>query len=741
MKKLLIIFTLFFFNSANSEIVKSIVIKGNERISDETIKVYGDIQLNQDYTQGRINKILKNLYSTDFFEDVSVQLSNGVLQVNLKEYQTINAIELRGEKAKKVKKVILERIQLKEKSSYIKSALNDDINLIKKLYSNLGYNFTKVDAKIQKFSENRVNLVFIIDKGTKTKISKIYFIGDKKIKDRRLRDIIVSEEDKFWKIITKNTNLNKANTELDKRLLVNYYKSVGYYDVQIISSSAEIKNENKTNLTFNINAGPRYRINKISTKLDPVINKNLFLPVNKEFKKIVGKYYSPFLVKKLLEEIDRVIDDNDLQFIEHSVSEVISDDNIEIQFNIFEGSKESVERINIKGNTITAETVIRGELLLDEGDPFNRLKLDQSINRLKGRNIFGEVKKEVLSGSSNDMKIINITVEEKPTGEISAGAGVGTQGGSFAFDIKENNWLGKGIQIASFIDVNQETLKGQIQFSNPNHNFSGNELNYHISSIQNDKPDSGYENSLISLGVGTQFEQYKDIYLSPSLNVSFDDLDVDSTASANLKKQAGSFSELSLDYGVTVDKRDRTFMPTDGYFSSFSQTLPVYADSPYIKNTLAFSKYKTVSKNLVGAFKLYASNVTGLSNEDVRLSRRINLPSRKIRGFEYGKIGPKDGADYIGGNNAVAANLEANLPNILPESTKTEISLFLDFANIWGVDYDSTLPESSKLRSSFGGVIGWTSPVGPMSFVLSQNISKADTDKEETFSFRLGTTF
>ena len=155
----------------------------------------------------------------------------------------------------------------------------------------------------------------------------------------------------------------------------------------------------------------------------------------------------------------------------------------------------------------------------------------------------------------------------------------------------------------------------------------------------------------------------------------------------------------------------------------------------------SFSKYKTLTKDLVGAFKLHASNVTGLSNEDVRLSRRISLSSRKIRGFEPGKIGPKDGADYIGGNNAVAANFEANLPNILPESTKTEVSVFLDFANVWGVDYDSTLPESSKLRSSFGGVIGWISPVGPMSFVLSQNITKADTDQTESFSFRLGTTF
>tara|TARA_B100001250_G_C19798648_1_gene789937 strand:+ start:63 stop:2288 length:2226 start_codon:yes stop_codon:yes gene_type:complete len=741
MRKFLFIFFFIFFNYANAELANELVIEGNKRISAETIKVYGDIKLKSDYSSNDIDEILEKLYSTNFFQNVSISLNNGILKITVKEYDIINSILIEGEKSTKVKDGILKRLSLKEKGSFIKNLLKQDVDIIKRLYASIGYNFAKVEAKIENFSENRINVVFLIDRGDKTKISEIRFIGDKKVKDRRLRDIIVSEEHRFWKVLSKNTNLNNENIQLDKRLLVNYYKSIGYYDVQVLSSNAEIDELNRTSLTFNIDAGTRYKIKKISTNVDPVLDKELFIPLNKEFKKIIGKYYSPFIVKDLLEELDLLINNNDLQFIEHSVNEIVDDKNIEIKINIFEGAKQTVERINIKGNTITNESVIRSELELDEGDPFNNLKLDQSIANLKARNLFGDVRKKIESGSSTDLKVVDITVEEKPTGEISAGAGIGTSGGSFAFNIKENNWLGRGIQVSSFVDVSEETFKGQIQIRDKNFNHTNNDLSYHISSVTNDKPDSGYENSIISSGIGTRFEQYKDIYLAPSIVATHDDLTVQSSASSNLKKQAGSFTDVALDYSLQSDKRNRRFMPTDGYISTFAQAVPLYADSAYLKNVYSFSTYNSFTEDFVGAFKFYASTINGWSDEDVRLSKRLIIPSSRLRGFESGRVGPKDGEDYIGGNYATAINLETNLPNLLPDSSRTEVSLFLDVGNVWGVDYDSSIDESNKLRSSVGSAINWTSPIGPVSFVISQNLSKANTDKTESFNFRLGTTF
>jgi outer membrane protein insertion porin family len=734
------LFFLFFLN-LSAEIIQKLDVKGNKRISGETIKVYGEITLGKDYSSFDLNKVLKNLYNTNFFEDIKISLDNGVLDILVKEYAVINNIDIQGEPSKKIKKKVLENLSLQPKESFIENNVSQDVNLMKKIYATLGYNFVNIESKIENFDSNRVNLIYFLDRGKKTNIKKINFTGDKKIKDKRLRDIIASEESKFWKFLSKNTFLNNNNIELDKRLLINYYKSLGYYDVQVLSSNAEISKENQTNLTYTINAGVRYRVMKITTDVSSVLDKNLFTPLQDSFKKTIGKYYSPFRVKKLLDELDLLIASNDLQFIEHSVSEVLEGDSIEIKINIFEGKKQLVEKVNIIGNTVTEDTVIRSALLLDEGDPFSNLKLTQSIARIKSKNIFGEVEYKITNGLNKDQKIIEIKVEEKPTGEISAGAGIGTSGGSFSFSVAENNWLGKGVNVSTNIELSKQTFTGGFYVTNPNYNFSGNSLSYYVSNTSNNKPDSGFKNNIITTGIGTRFEQYRNVYLAPNLSLSHDVLEVQSTASKALKKQKGTFTDLSFEYSVTLDARDKVYAPTDGYISSFSQQLPIYADSPYLSNSYSFSKYQSITPNALGRFKLFATAINGLDDKDVRLSKRKNLSTSRLRGFEAGKVGPKDGNDYIGGNYAIASNFEISLPNLLPEGTKTDVGVFLDLGNVWEVDYDKDLDDSNKIRSSAGINTDWLSPIGPLSFVFAQNISKASTDVTEFFNFRLGTTF
>ncbi len=740
-KYIIIIFLLFFSSNSFSEIVNKVVVLGNERISKETILVYGEISVPANYEKNDLNKIIKNLYSTNFFDDIRTSIKNGVLEIIIKEYPIINSITVEGEPKEERIKQLKDTIQTKKNSPYIKNIVSDDIEIIKKLYLSQGFNFTKINSKIEEITENRINLFFFIEKGEKTKISKINFIGDKKIRDRRLRDIIVSQEHKFWKVLTKSVFLNNRNIELDKRLLSNYYKSLGYYDVQVLSSNAEIETKSSTVLTYNIDAGTRYRIQKISTNVDSAIDKSIFVPLNKKFKKIVGNYYSPFTIKKLLDEVDLLVAKNDVQFVEHSVSEILVKDNIEVKINIYEGEKQIVEKINIKGNSVTNESVIRSELLLDEGDPFSLLKLKQSISRIQSRGIFSDVKRNISDGSIKNSKIIDIIVEEQPTGEISAGAGVGTNGGSIAFTIKENNYLGRGLEVSTSIEADEESLKGQVRVIDPNFNFSGNSVGWIVSSTSNDKPDAGYKNSLMTSGINTTFEQYKDVYLTAALNLNYDDLEVQSTASDSLKKQAGTFTDLAFDYGIRLDTRDKAYMPTSGSIASFAQTIPLYADTPYLRNKFTLSKYNAFGEDVVGSFKFYLSSINGLQGEDVRLSKRAKIPSTRLRGFKPAKIGPKDGTDYVGGNYAAAINLETNLPNLFPESTKTDVGLFLDFGNLWGVDYDSSVDESNKIRSSVGINTSWLSPIGPMSFVLSQNLSKADTDETQSFTFNLGTSF
>ena len=741
------IYTVLFFLissfNLNADILKKIEVDGNKRISQETIIVYGDIEINRNYNQTDIDNVIKKLFETKFFSNISTSFNNGVLKITVVENPIIKSIILEGEKTKKFREAILTSMSLKEKSSFIKSDVKNDLEIIKFFYQTLGYYSPEVEARVQEVSdgENLVNLIFDITRGKREKITKINFIGDKKIKTKRLRDVIASEEAKFWKVISRNVYLNEQRIELDKRLLKNYYLSKGYYDVQVLSSNIFLKDKEGIELSFSISAGKRYRIKKISTNIDPVFDKSIFRPLKSKFTKFAGEYYSPFKIAKILENIDDIVDDNELQFVEHNVSETIDGDFINIKFNIFEGRKVQIERVNISGNTVTNDSVIRSELDLDEGDPFSKVKLEKSISKLESKNIFKSVNLNLRDGSSKDLKIMEIKVEEKPTGEISAAAGTGTDGTTFAFGLKENNYLGKGYKVDTNLEISQASIRGALDVIIPNYAYSGNSVDFGVQSIRTDRSDSGYENTLTSFGLGTRFEQYDDIYLSPRLTFSHDDLDVESTASSSLKRQAGTFTDLTFSYGLERDTRDRTFMPTDGSIIGFRQGIPVYADDhSSIFNQLSYSKYHTFSDNLIGAVKFYSAAITALE-DDVRISKRLHIPSRRLRGFESRKVGPVDNGDYVGGNYAAALNFEAALPNLLPESTQTDIAGFVDFANLWHADYDASVGQSSIIRSSIGIATNMYTPIGPLNFVLAQDLSAADSDTTQTFKFQIGTSF
>ena len=290
----------FILSSLNSAIINKIEIIGNDRVSDQTIIVYGDIKVNEDINEQKLNQILNDLYSTDFFEDVKVQIKDNVLIINLKEYSVINKLIFFGEPSNRIKSEIKKNIKSKEKGSFIKSYISQDIETIKNLYSSIGYNFSKIEAKVNKIDDRNIDLIIDITRGEKTKISSINFIGDKKIRDRRLRDVIASEEDRFYKFISRNTNFSQNLIDLDIRLLKNYYKSLGYYNVRVRSNSAEINDSGNIDLIYSIDAGERYIVNKISTEVDPIFDKELFNPLKKSYKRLIGNFYSPFEVKKIV---------------------------------------------------------------------------------------------------------------------------------------------------------------------------------------------------------------------------------------------------------------------------------------------------------------------------------------------------------------------------------------------------------------------------------------------------------
>ena len=725
-----------------AEIVKKVEIQGNQRITKETIIIYGDIKIGSNYETSDVNLLIKKLYDTKFFSNISTQLKEGNLIIKVQENPIVNTIVFNGEKTKKYKETILTLISVREKSSFINNYVKSDINIIKEFYRNLGYYFTKIDAEIEKLDKNRVNLIYSINKGERAKIAKIFFLGDKKIKEKRLRDIITSQENKFWKFISKSVSLNKGRIELDKRLLKSYYKNKGYYEVQVSSSNVEYSEGDGFILTFSINAGERYKFKKISLEVSEALDKSAFSSLEKEFDKIVGDYYSVNKIKKVLDKIDKLSELKELQFINHRVIDSLGKDTVDIKIQTYEVDQCIIERINVVGNSITNDSVIRSEMIVDEGDPFSVLLVNKSINRLKGRGIFGTVEQKILEGSKPDLKVLEISVEERATGEISAGAGVGTDGTAFMAAITENNWLGRGIKLRSNLSVSSTNVSGGLAVSNPNFNYSGNAVRANIDVSTADlKTTSGYASSKTGFGLGTSFEQYENIYISPGLSMSVEDIKVQSDASDRIKKMGGDYFNMDFDYAIILDKRNQSWQPTDGYRTKFYQSIPLVVDSSSLLNTFEYSGYHSLSDDMIGSIKFLASSINGLQGEDTRLTSRLFLPQKRIRGFDSRKVGPKDGINYVGGNYATALSFEASLPNLLPETTKTDISIFMDNANVWHVDYSNALSDSSKLRSSVGVAANVWTPVGPLSFVLAQDLSKADTDETQGFRFNIGTSF
>ena len=745
MKKIFftITFIILFSSNLSSEIINKINIEGNKRISKETIILFGNIEKNKDYTNNDLNNILKELYKTDFFKKIEIEIQNNNLNIIVVENPVIKNLIVNGVKSNKYNELIRENLVIKEKSSFIESKVKKDISLIKNSFKAIGYYFVNIDTEIKSNeANNTIDLIYNIDLGKKAKISKIKFLGNKVYKDRKLRNIITSEEYKFWKFISQNKYLNAERINLDKRLLENFYKNKGYYLVKINNSYANFLNDESFELIFDIDTGQKFYFNNIKLNLPYDYKRKNFNNVEKIFKKLEGETYSNNDIKKILDEIDKIALQKEYQFINAEISETIISNKIDFNINISESEKNYIERINILGNTYTREEVIRNALLVDEGDPFNEILSNKSINNIKALNIFKKVNYNSVDGSSKHNKILNIEVEEKPTGEIAAGAGVGTTSNQISFGIKEKNYLGRGIALDANITVSTEGVKGLLDVTNPNYNDSDNMIFLRIeSSNENNLDDFGYEVTKYGFKLGTRFEQYSNVYFSPALSIYQEDLRTTDKASSNLQKQSGESFEVIIPYKLILDERDQKYKPTDGSMTFFSQSLPLLTDDGSLINTFEHNRYHKFADEMIGRIGIYLQTANSITNKDVRISKRTYLPQSKLRGFVPGKIGPVDGSDFIGGNYAAAINLSTDLPFILPTVQSADFKFFFDAANVWGVDYSSTIDDSNKIRSSTGVSVDWFTPVGPLNFSLSAPLTKNSTDSTEGFRFNLGTTF
>ncbi len=734
--------SIFFISKSKSEVVKEFQVKGNDRIPIETILMFTEFNIGENLNENEANNILKNLYKTNFFSEVELKLKNNKLIIFVKENPLIQNINYKGIKSKKVLEEIKKNLLLRSRSSYNKTLLTEDTNKIQTTLQNLGYYFSNIETSIEILDDNKVNIIYDIDIGDKAKLKKISFIGNKIYKNAKLKSIIISEEFKFWKFISGRKYLKEDFISLDKRLLKNFYLNKGYYDVKINSSFAKLIKNDEFELIFNIDAKQKFFFGDLNLNLPDDYDRNNFSNIDKLFNKIQGQPYSLNSVRDILDEIDLIVLSDQFESIKAVVNESFENDKINLDFSINETEKFIVERINIFGNTITRENVIRNNLLIAEGDIYNDILTKKSENNVKSLNIFKKVETKVIDGKSDKSKIIEIEVEEKATGEIMAGAGVGTGGGTISFGVKENNYLGKGIKFDTNLSLDSESIKGQIEVSNPNYNNSDKAVFFKLQSQEIDRLDAfGYKTNKNGFSIGTKFEYLNDLNLGLETSAFYEEMETDGTASKKQKDQAGTYLDTFIGASFDYDKRNQKYKTSKGFRSIYNLDLPVISDTNTLTNTYRYNYYLELFEENITSTSLLFKASNSLTNDNIKLSERLFVPSRRLRGFENGKIGPKDGEDFVGGNFISSINFNSTIPQLFPNAQNFDFVFFVDLANVWGVDYDSSLDEDNDIRSSIGLAVDWLTVVGPMNFSLAQPISKNSGDITETFRFNLGTTF
>jgi len=722
--------------------IKKVNIVGNARVNSTTIESLVDKKINN-IDSIYINNLTKKIYDTDFFADVKVSFNQDILTITVSENPIVNFFYLNGVKDSDLDQVN-KIIKLKENNIFSSSKLKKDIEATREFFNASGYYQATIVPEIIKIDNNQINLIINIDKKEIFKIKNIYFIGNKYFSSSQLLEVVSSSEDAWWKFFSSSA-LSEQKIEYDKQLLKDFYKNKGFFDIQIESAFASLDKNNNFSLTFSINSGIKYKFGDFDLKKigvsyeDKVINEIRIISI----KLLENQIYSTEIINKLNREVTNYLESKKYNNFEIDIQELKKEDKINIAFQISDSQKVLINKININGNSITEEKVIRDNMLLAEGDYLNLTKAKKSVDNIKAKQLFSKVEYKIENAEKKDFKDFNLFVKEQPTGSITAGLGYGTNGAIFEAGINERNFLGQGINLNFNGRLSTEKISGVFSYNDPNFKNTSKELAMSLYSEKDEYKNAGYDNKRVGTNLSTRYEIYEDIYFRPNIGIQHDSLDITGTVSNLLRSRQGNTLTSSVGYLFSIDSRDSKLNPTSGTVFYFSQDIDtLVSDIHAFKTSIGGTVYKElINDKFIGSAKARLANSTAINNKDIKISDRLFPSSSDLRGFESRGVGPVDTNDHIGGNNLATLSFKSTFPNPIPDSLRSTTYLFLDMGNVWSVDYSDTILSSSKIRSTTGIALDFMSPLGPLSFTYSIPISKASTDKEQNFLFNIGSSF
>lgn len=727
--------------------VSEVAVEGTQRIDPNTVRTYMTLKEGDLFDTGKVNGSLKALYATGLFADVTISREGDRLVVRVVENPIINRIAFEGNDELDDEQLSPE-VQLRPRVVFTRTKVQQDVKRIIDLYRRSGYFAAVVEPKVIQLAQNRVNLVFEIKEGPESGIRKISFVGNRVFSDSDLREIILTKESIWWRILTSADKYDPDRLTFDRELLRRYYLENGYADFRVVSAVAELAPDRSDFfVTFTVEEGKRYKFGKIDvTSKIKEIKPEILRPLIK-FK--AGDWYSSQQVDDTVLEITNVAGNFGYAFVEVRPRVRRDRDNLTIgvTFEVLEGPRVFVERIDIRGNTRTLDRVIRREFRLVEGDAFNAAKMRRSQQRIRNLGYFSKVDVTKVRGASSDRTLIQVDVEEQPTGELSLGAGFSTQDGVVGeVGIRERNLLGRGQDLKLSFRLSQRTQQFDVGFTEPyflDRNLSAGFDLFNIRSSR-DSESSFREDKV---GGRARFSYEINENWSQGLRYALEYIDineVDDDASQIVKDQAEPVFKSSVGQTVTYDTRDSRLSPTKGFVARISTDIAgLGGDVRSVLGTVKSQYYIPISKKWIGILSADVGHLEGLG-QTTRITDRVFLGNDRMRGFEVGGLGPRDRVtdDALGADTYAIGSAEITFPVGLPEEFGVRGALFTDVGTAFGADGSNSLIEDSKeIRMSGGFGIAWKSPLGPVRLDLAYPFLKSEFDKTQLLSFSFGARF
>ena len=729
--------------AAENVSIDKINVNGLQRISLETVISYAEIDIGSIYTEDISNNAVKKLYETQLFSDVSISYLDGTITIIVRENPTINLVLFEGNKSKKDEDLI-EEIKLTERSIFSRSKIKEDVKRLLELYQRSGRLSATVSPSVELLDNNKVNIIYSINEAEILKVSKISIIGNKAFSDKEIKKVMTTKTPSILRFWSSGGNYDPDRIEYDKELIKEFYNENGYVNFVFTSSIAQLVNSsNKFEIILTVSEGEKHNFGniKVKTKLKKldatIIQKNL--ATNE------GDTYNSKIIKDSVEFIKNSASAYGFTFIEIDPKMIVDDQNktVDVVFDINEGPKVYVNRININGNTRTIDKVIRREFSFSEGDAYNKFLINYSKDKIRSLNFFDSVEINEERIESSDKLNLNIQVIEKNTGSASLGAGYGDQNGTtLNAGISESNFLGKGQKVKFSTSFSNTQTLYDISMTEPYFYNKDLSVRGDLYSKLSDPESVNYETETVGVGLSLAFPLSNANRITTKYSLLTSKTTADSDATAYEKLLSGTSTVSMAGYILSLDNRNSPYKPTDGSILTLEQNLAgIGGTSNYLENKITYKRYHKLNNTFTAAIKTQLGSINGYNGKYAPLDQMFNIGGKNLRGFKYGKVGPILSTSFTGGNYYYVIATETNFDLPIDEYDISS-SLFIDFGSVWGLDnrYGS-IDDKHKLRASIGINLNWDSAIGPINFILAEPFMSEPTDTIDKFSFDIGYNF